>query len=84
VDHYNEVKKITICEYLPPHVVVYVDAPVSEIQSRIQKKGDPHEMKVSPAYLQDIEQAYKTTFLPEMRCVCARAWARRLPGSGLR
>lgn len=40
VDHYNEVKKVTICEYLPPHVVIYVDVPVPEIQSRIQKKGN--------------------------------------------
>uniref|UniRef100_A0AC11ETQ3 Uncharacterized protein n=1 Tax=Ovis aries TaxID=9940 RepID=A0AC11ETQ3_SHEEP len=40
VDHYNQVKKVTICEYLPPHVVIYVDVPVSEVQSRIQKKGN--------------------------------------------
>lgn len=40
VEHYNEVKKVTTCEYLPPHVVVYVDVPVPEIQSRIQKKGN--------------------------------------------
>lgn len=40
VDHYNEVKKVTIREYLPPHVVVYIDVPVPEIQSRIQKKGN--------------------------------------------
>lgn len=40
VDHYNEVKKVTIAEYLPPHVVVYIDVPVPEIQSRIQKKGN--------------------------------------------
>ncbi|KAM6178164.1 NADH dehydrogenase [ubiquinone] 1 alpha subcomplex subunit 10, mitochondrial [Rhynchocyon petersi] len=70
VDHYNEVKKITLCEYLPPHVVIYIDVPVPEIQSRIQKKGDPHEVKVSPAYLQDIEDAYKSTFLPEMSGKC--------------
>ncbi|XP_037017354.2 NADH dehydrogenase [ubiquinone] 1 alpha subcomplex subunit 10, mitochondrial isoform X2 [Artibeus jamaicensis] len=66
VDHYNEVKKVTICQFLPPHVAVYVDVPVPEIQSQIQKKGDPHEMKISSAYLQDIEDAYKKTFLPEM------------------
>uniref|UniRef100_A0A3Q1LPX6 NADH dehydrogenase [ubiquinone] 1 alpha subcomplex subunit 10, mitochondrial n=1 Tax=Bos taurus TaxID=9913 RepID=A0A3Q1LPX6_BOVIN len=66
VDHYNQVKKVTICEYLPPHVVVYVDVPVPEVQSRIQKKGNPHEMKITSAYLQDIENAYKGTFLPEM------------------
>lgn len=40
VNHYNEVKKVTICEYLPPHVVIYIDVPVPELQSRIQKKGD--------------------------------------------
>ncbi|XP_037705356.1 NADH dehydrogenase [ubiquinone] 1 alpha subcomplex subunit 10, mitochondrial [Choloepus didactylus] len=70
VDHYYEVKKITCCEYLPPHVVIFVDVPVPEIQSRIQKKGDPHEMKITSAYLQDIENAYKNTFLPEMREKC--------------
>lgn len=70
VDHYNEVKKLTLTKYLPPHVVVYIDIPVPEIQRRIQKKGDPHEMKVSSAYLQDIENAYKKTFLPEMSEKC--------------
>ncbi|XP_003133833.1 NADH dehydrogenase [ubiquinone] 1 alpha subcomplex subunit 10, mitochondrial [Sus scrofa] len=70
VEHYNEVKKVTACEYLPPHVVVYVDVPVPEIQSRIQKKGNPHEMKITAAYLQDIENAYKKTFLPEMSEKC--------------
>ncbi|KAM6152074.1 NADH dehydrogenase [ubiquinone] 1 alpha subcomplex subunit 10, mitochondrial [Erethizon dorsatum] len=70
VDHYNEVKKLTVSEYLPPHLVVYIDVPVPEIQQRIQKKGDPHEMKVTSAYLQDIENAYKKTFLPEMSEKC--------------
>ncbi|XP_066136921.1 NADH dehydrogenase [ubiquinone] 1 alpha subcomplex subunit 10, mitochondrial [Saccopteryx bilineata] len=70
VSHYNEVKKVTACQYLPPHVVIYIDVPVPEIQSRIQQKGDPHEMKVTAAYLQDIENAYKTTFLPEMSEKC--------------
>ncbi|XP_012371488.1 NADH dehydrogenase [ubiquinone] 1 alpha subcomplex subunit 10, mitochondrial [Octodon degus] len=70
VDHYNEVKKLTAPEYLPPHVVVYIDIPVPEVQQRIQEKGDPHEMKVTSAYLQDIENAYKKTFLPEMSEKC--------------
>uniref|UniRef100_A0A8C2R269 NADH dehydrogenase [ubiquinone] 1 alpha subcomplex subunit 10, mitochondrial n=1 Tax=Capra hircus TaxID=9925 RepID=A0A8C2R269_CAPHI len=70
VDHYNQVKKVTICEYLPPHVVIYVDVPVSEVQSRIQKKGNPHEMKITSAYLQDIENVYKGAFLPEMSEKC--------------
>ncbi|XP_008827352.1 NADH dehydrogenase [ubiquinone] 1 alpha subcomplex subunit 10, mitochondrial [Nannospalax galili] len=70
VDHYNEVKRLTVCEYLPPHAVIYIDVPVPEIQNRIQKKGDPHEMKITAAYLQDIEDAYKKTFLPEMSEKC--------------
>ncbi|EDL91995.1 rCG55630, isoform CRA_b [Rattus norvegicus] len=70
VDHYNEIKRLTLPEYLPPHAVIYIDVPVSEIQSRIQKKGDPHEMKVTSAYLQDIEDAYKKTFLPKMSEIC--------------
>ncbi|CAO2642488.1 NADH dehydrogenase [ubiquinone] 1 alpha subcomplex subunit 10, mitochondrial, partial [Lemmus lemmus] len=65
VEHYNEVKRLTLPEYLPPHVVVCIDVPVPEIQSRIQKKGDPHEMKITSAYLQDIENAHKNTFLPK-------------------
>ena len=40
VEHYNEVKKVTASVYLPPHVVIYIDVPVPEIQSRIQKKGN--------------------------------------------
>ncbi|XP_033085537.1 NADH dehydrogenase [ubiquinone] 1 alpha subcomplex subunit 10, mitochondrial isoform X4 [Trachypithecus francoisi] len=70
VDHYNEVKNITACDYLPPHLVIYIDVPVPEVQRRIQKKGDPHEMKITSAYLQDIENAYKKTFLPEMSEKC--------------
>ncbi|XP_008067096.1 NADH dehydrogenase [ubiquinone] 1 alpha subcomplex subunit 10, mitochondrial [Carlito syrichta] len=84
VDHYNEVKKVTICEYLPPHVVIYIDVPVPEIQSRIQKKGNPHEMKVTSAYLQDIENAYKKTFLPEMseKCEILQYSAREVRDAG--
>uniref|UniRef100_A0A2I3SJW6 NADH dehydrogenase [ubiquinone] 1 alpha subcomplex subunit 10, mitochondrial n=1 Tax=Pan troglodytes TaxID=9598 RepID=A0A2I3SJW6_PANTR len=60
VDHYNEVKSVTICDYLPPHLVIYIDVPVPE----------PHEKKITSAYLQDIENAYKKTFLPEMSEKC--------------
>ncbi|KAM4776555.1 NADH dehydrogenase [ubiquinone] 1 alpha subcomplex subunit 10, mitochondrial isoform 1-T1 [Cyanocitta cristata] len=66
LDHYNEVKEISISELLPPHLVIYVDVPVSEVQRMIQEKGKPYEKKVSPSYLQSIEDAYKRTFLPEI------------------
>ncbi|KAF2983696.1 hypothetical protein EK904_008626 [Melospiza melodia maxima] len=67
LDHYNEVKEISISEFLPPHLVIYVDVPVPDVQKRIQEKGKPYEKKVSPSYLQSIEDAYKKTFLPAMR-----------------
>ncbi|XP_050756251.1 NADH dehydrogenase [ubiquinone] 1 alpha subcomplex subunit 10, mitochondrial isoform X1 [Gymnogyps californianus] len=66
LDHYKEIKEISICEFLPPHLVIYIDVPVPEVQKRIQEKGEPYEKKVSPLYLQNIEDAYKKTFLPEI------------------
>ncbi|NWW30050.1 NDUAA dehydrogenase, partial [Panurus biarmicus] len=66
LDHYKEVKEISISELLPPHLVIYVDMPVPEVQKKIQEKGKPYEKKVSPSYLQSIEDAYKRTFLPEI------------------
>uniref|UniRef100_A0A8D0H7Y0 NADH dehydrogenase [ubiquinone] 1 alpha subcomplex subunit 10, mitochondrial n=1 Tax=Sphenodon punctatus TaxID=8508 RepID=A0A8D0H7Y0_SPHPU len=64
--HYNEIKNISICEFLPPHLVIYIDTPVLEVQKRIQEKGKPYEKKVSAAYLQSIEDAYKKSFLPQI------------------
>lgn len=39
LDHYKEVKEISVSEFLPPHLVIYVDVPVPEVQKRIQEKG---------------------------------------------
>lgn len=39
LDHYKEVKEISISELLPPHLVIYVDVPVPEVQKMIQEKG---------------------------------------------
>nr|XP_009942972.1 PREDICTED: NADH dehydrogenase [ubiquinone] 1 alpha subcomplex subunit 10, mitochondrial [Opisthocomus hoazin] len=66
LQHYKEIKEVSICEFLPPHLVIYIDVPVPEVQKRIQEKGEPYEKKVSPLYLQSIEDAYKKTFLPEI------------------
>ncbi|NXT82381.1 NDUAA dehydrogenase, partial [Zapornia atra] len=67
LDHYKEIKEISVSEFLPPHLTIYIDVPVSEVQKRIQEKGKPYEKKVSPQYLQGIEDAYKKNFLPEIR-----------------
>ncbi|XP_044529322.1 NADH dehydrogenase [ubiquinone] 1 alpha subcomplex subunit 10, mitochondrial [Gracilinanus agilis] len=69
-EHYEEIKRLTAPEYLPPHLVIYIDMPVPEILKQIQEKGDLHEKKITAAYLQNIENAYKKTFLPEMRGNC--------------
>uniref|UniRef100_A0A672RCM3 NADH dehydrogenase [ubiquinone] 1 alpha subcomplex subunit 10, mitochondrial n=1 Tax=Sinocyclocheilus grahami TaxID=75366 RepID=A0A672RCM3_SINGR len=39
VDHYNEVKGISICEFLPPHLVIYVDVPAEEVQKNLKVSG---------------------------------------------
>uniref|UniRef100_A0A673KGH5 NADH dehydrogenase [ubiquinone] 1 alpha subcomplex subunit 10, mitochondrial n=1 Tax=Sinocyclocheilus rhinocerous TaxID=307959 RepID=A0A673KGH5_9TELE len=39
VDHYNEVKGVSICEFLPPHLVIYVDLPAEEVQKNLKASG---------------------------------------------
>lgn len=39
VEHYNEIRNISICEFLPPHLTVYVDVPSEEVQKRLQQSG---------------------------------------------
>ncbi|XP_015278507.1 PREDICTED: NADH dehydrogenase [ubiquinone] 1 alpha subcomplex subunit 10, mitochondrial [Gekko japonicus] len=66
VEHYGKIKHLSICEVLPPHLVIYIDVPVPEVMKRIEEKGKPYEKKVSSAYIQSIEDCYKKTFLPEI------------------
>lgn len=39
VQHYNEIKDISICEFLPPHLVIYVDVPAEEVQKKLKQSG---------------------------------------------
>lgn len=39
VEHYNEIKHISICEFLPPHLCIYVDVPAEEVQKRLKQSG---------------------------------------------
>uniref|UniRef100_A0A8C5RTS9 NADH dehydrogenase [ubiquinone] 1 alpha subcomplex subunit 10, mitochondrial n=1 Tax=Laticauda laticaudata TaxID=8630 RepID=A0A8C5RTS9_LATLA len=66
VKHYYRMKHLSICEILPPHLILYIDAPVSEVKKRIDETGEPYEKKVSAAYLQSIEDVYKKSFLPQI------------------
>ncbi|XP_032423980.1 NADH dehydrogenase [ubiquinone] 1 alpha subcomplex subunit 10, mitochondrial [Xiphophorus hellerii] len=67
VNHYNEIKTISICEFLPPHLVLYIDQPAEEVQKKLKQSGKPHLQNVSLQYLKSIEDSYKKTFLPSIR-----------------
>ncbi|XP_016389892.1 NADH dehydrogenase [ubiquinone] 1 alpha subcomplex subunit 10, mitochondrial isoform X2 [Sinocyclocheilus rhinocerous] len=62
VDHYNEVKGVSICEFLPPHLVIYVDLPAEEVQKNLKS----YLQNVPLSYLKSIETAYKKNFLPKI------------------
>ncbi|XP_017550559.1 NADH dehydrogenase [ubiquinone] 1 alpha subcomplex subunit 10, mitochondrial [Pygocentrus nattereri] len=66
VDHYNEVKSVSLCEFLPPHLVIYVDSPAEEVQKKLNASGKPYLQKVQIDYLKSIETSYKKTFLPKI------------------
>ncbi|XP_016109013.1 NADH dehydrogenase [ubiquinone] 1 alpha subcomplex subunit 10, mitochondrial-like isoform X1 [Sinocyclocheilus grahami] len=66
VDHYNEVKGISICEFLPPHLVIYVDVPAEEVQKNLKVSGKSNLQNVPLSYLKRIETAYKKNFLPKI------------------
>lgn len=39
VEHYNEIRHISICEFLPPHLNIYIDVPAEEVQKRLERSG---------------------------------------------
>lgn len=54
---------------LRPHLVIYLDVPVSKVRENIAKRGRDYEANskaLSEKYLQDIEDNYKTKYLPEI------------------
>ncbi|KAG7240416.1 hypothetical protein INR49_026987 [Caranx melampygus] len=66
VQHYNEVKNISICEFLPPHLVIYVDVPAEEVQKKLKQSSKPYLQNVPLSYLKSIENGYKKSFLPQI------------------
>ncbi|XP_014260850.1 NADH dehydrogenase [ubiquinone] 1 alpha subcomplex subunit 10, mitochondrial [Cimex lectularius] len=66
---YNVVKKSTIIQLMMPHLVIYLDMPVSKVKENIVMRGRDHEVNskaLTDDYLLDIEQEYKCTYLPEI------------------
>lgn len=66
VQHYNEIKGISICEFLPPHLVIYVDLAAEEVQKKLKQSGKPYLQNVPLTYLKNIEESYKKSFLPQI------------------
>uniref|UniRef100_A0A3Q0SWT3 NADH dehydrogenase [ubiquinone] 1 alpha subcomplex subunit 10, mitochondrial n=1 Tax=Amphilophus citrinellus TaxID=61819 RepID=A0A3Q0SWT3_AMPCI len=66
VQHYNEIKNISICEFLPPHLVIYVDLPAEEVQKKLKQSGKSYLQNVPLPYLKNIEDCYKKDFLPQI------------------
>ncbi|XP_031164275.1 NADH dehydrogenase [ubiquinone] 1 alpha subcomplex subunit 10, mitochondrial [Sander lucioperca] len=66
VQHYNEIKGISICEFLPPHLVIYVDLPAEDVQKKLKQSGKSYLQNVPLTYLKSIEDSYKKSFLPKI------------------
>lgn len=66
VQHYNEIKGISICEFLPPHLAIYVDMPAEEVQKKLKQSSKSYLQNVPLTYLKSIEESYKKSFLPQI------------------
>ncbi|KAJ3592552.1 hypothetical protein NHX12_007679 [Muraenolepis orangiensis] len=66
LDHYNEIKGISICEFLPPHIVIYVDQAAEEVEQKLKQSDKSYLHNVPLAYLKAIEDSYKKKFLPQI------------------
>lgn len=68
---YYELRDNCIGELLRPHLVIYLDIPVSKVQENIKKRAIPYEKNspvLTPKYLRVMENVYKQQYLKEMRC----------------
>ncbi|XP_037796182.1 NADH dehydrogenase [ubiquinone] 1 alpha subcomplex subunit 10, mitochondrial-like [Penaeus monodon] len=66
---YYECKKMTVPELMRPHLVIYLDMPVSIVQQRIKARNLPHEVNspaLTPEFLAHMEMVYKQYFLREI------------------
>lgn len=66
---YYDLKRNTITELMRPHLVIYLDIPVSCVQQRVQARKIPYERNspvFSTDYLSAMEHAYKQQFLPQI------------------
>lgn len=78
VDHYNEIKGISICEFLPPHLVIYVDMPAEEVQKKLKASGKVVRRKISAILSSSwhvvclCERPFILSFSRHIVCLCER------------
>ena len=69
-DVYYDIRKNTLGELMRPHLVIYLDIPVSVVQQRIKARNLPYEVNskvFSAEYLNNMEYFYKQRYLKEIR-----------------
>ncbi|XP_037542129.1 NADH dehydrogenase [ubiquinone] 1 alpha subcomplex subunit 10, mitochondrial [Nematolebias whitei] len=62
VEHYNETKHNSLTEFLPPHLVIYIDLPAEDVHMKLKQSGK----NIPLQYLKSIEESYKKSFLPSI------------------
>ncbi|XP_033223334.1 NADH dehydrogenase [ubiquinone] 1 alpha subcomplex subunit 10, mitochondrial [Belonocnema kinseyi] len=64
---YNTMVEQSLHELMRPHLVVYLDASVKDVQEKIKKRNIPGESKIfNEKFLTDLENNYKYDFLKKM------------------
>jgi NADH dehydrogenase (ubiquinone) 1 alpha subcomplex subunit 10 len=66
---YYDMRAHTITELMKPHLVIYLDVPVSKVKENIKKRNINYEVQskvFTDQYLSDIEYGYKQQFLKDI------------------
>merc|ERR1712212_1433597 len=66
---YYECKKVTVPELMRPHLVVYLDMPVSRVLQKVKDRKRPHEVNspvMTSEFLAHMELMYKQLYLKEI------------------
>lgn len=69
-DIYYILRKHAMPDLVHPHIVIYLDAPVSRVLDLVKKRNLPHEVNskaMNTKYLETMEYQFKYKYLPEAR-----------------